>query len=298
MTIRTEIDVNIRKTYFIMFFFVVFITVIAYVFGEVNGYGLSYAGIALVVSGFMSFFSYYFSDQIVLAISQAHEIHKEDNFQLFTTVENLCIGAGLPMPRIYTIEDTAPNAFATGRDPQHAVVCITTGLLQKLDKMELEGVIAHELSHIKNYDMRLMSIVVILVGLVALLSDWFLRFSFWGGRGRKKDSGGGQIGLILTLVAIVLAILSPLIAQLIKLAISRNREYLADASAALITRYPEGLASALEKISADTELLEASNKATAHLYIVNPLKDRASFMNNLFSTHPPIEERVKRLKEM
>ncbi|OGB63596.1 zinc metalloprotease HtpX [candidate division CPR3 bacterium GWF2_35_18] len=282
-----------------MVLFIMFITVISYVFGEVNGSGLSYAGVALIFSGFMSFFSYYFSDRIVLALSKAHEIQKEDNFQLFTTVENLCIGAGLPLPRIYIIDDTAPNAFATGRDPKHAVICVTTGLLQKLEKLELEGVIAHELSHIKNYDIRLMSIVVILVGLVALMSDWFLRFSFWGGGRRRRNSDeGGQLGAIFAIAAIVLALLSPLIAQLIKFAISRSREYLADASAALITRYPQGLASALEKISRDTEPLEASNKATAHLYIVNPLKNLKGPMNNLFSTHPPIEERIKKLREM
>lgn len=298
MTIYTQIQDNKIKTTVIMVMFILFITVIAYIFGEVNDYGLSWAGMALIFSGIMSFFSYYYSDKIVLAISRAKEIHKQGHFQLFTTVENLCIGAGLPMPRIYIIEDTAPNAFATGRDPKHAVICITTGLLQKLDKLELEGVIAHELSHIKNYDIRLMSIVVILVGLVALLSDWFLRFSFWGGGRRRRDSGSGQLGAILAIIAIVLAILSPLIAQLIKLAISRSREYLADASGALITRYPDGLASALEKISADSEPLEASNKATAHLYIVNPLKNLKGPFNNLFSTHPPIEERIKRLREM
>ncbi|KKP70227.1 MAG: Protease HtpX-like protein [candidate division CPR3 bacterium GW2011_GWF2_35_18] len=299
MTIYSEIQENKVKTAVIMVLFIMFITVISYVFGEVNGSGLSYAGVALIFSGFMSFFSYYFSDRIVLALSKAHEIQKEDNFQLFTTVENLCIGAGLPLPRIYIIDDTAPNAFATGRDPKHAVICVTTGLLQKLEKLELEGVIAHELSHIKNYDIRLMSIVVILVGLVALMSDWFLRFSFWGGGRRRRNSDeGGQLGAIFAIAAIVLALLSPLIAQLIKFAISRSREYLADASAALITRYPQGLASALEKISRDTEPLEASNKATAHLYIVNPLKNLKGPMNNLFSTHPPIEERIKKLREM
>ncbi len=298
MTIHNQIDSNRHKTTIIMFLFIVFITGMAYIFGEVNGSGLSFAGMALIISGFMSFFSYYYSDKIVLAMSQAHEIaKKDDHFALYTTVENLCIGAGLPMPKIYTINDTAMNAFATGRDPQHAVICVTTGLLSQLTKPELEGVIAHELSHVKNYDIRLQSIVVILVGVVALMSDWFLRFSFFGRR-KKSDSDNGQLGLILAVIAIVLAILSPLVAQLIKLAVSRNREYLADASGALLTRYPEGLASALEKISADREPLEVANKATAHMYIVNPLKNMAGPINNLFSTHPPAVERIKRLRGM
>ena len=252
---------------------------------------------ALIVSGVMSFGSYYFSDQIVLALSGAKEISREQNFTLFTTVENLCIAAGLPMPRIYIIDDSAPNAFATGRDPKHAVICVTTGLLQKLKKVELEGVIAHELSHIQNYDIRLMSIVVILVGLVVLISDWFLRFTFWGGRGRKRSSSG-ELGAIFMILGIVFAVLSPLIAQLIKLAISRSREYLADAAGVLLTRYPEGLASALEKISADREPLEKANKATAHLYIVNPLKNYHGVVNQMFSTHPPIAERIQRLRAM
>ena len=299
MTIYTEIDSNKRRTVTIMILFIVFISVLAYVFGEASGYGWSWAGIALVVSGFMSFGSYYFSDKIVLAISQAKEIKKEDNPQIYNLVENLCIGTGLPLPKIYLIEDTAPNAFATGRDPQHAVICLTTGIMQKLDKLELEGVVAHELSHIKNYDIRLMSIVVILVGFVVLLSDWFTRMMWWGG-GKKRDrsSGSGQAQAIFMLIGILLAILAPIFAQLIKLALSRQREFLADASAALITRYPEGLARALEKISADTEPLEAANKATAHLYIVNPLKDYKGGINKLFSTHPPAADRVARLRAM
>jgi heat shock protein HtpX len=211
-------------------------------------------------------------------------------------VENLTIAAGLPMPRVYIIADSAPNAFATGRDPKHGVVCVTTGLLEKLNKVELEGVLAHELSHIGNYDIRFMTLVVVMVGTITLLADWLLRFSFFGGRSREnRDSNG-----IFLLIGLVLAILSPIVATLMQLAINRKREFLADASGALLTRHPEGLASALEKIAGDQEPLEAANKATAPLYIVNPLKgDSAkSFLAGLFNTHPPIEERIKRLREM
>jgi len=208
------------------------------------------------------------------------------------------------MPRVYIIDDTAPNAFATGRDPKHAVVCVTTGILQKLQKTELEGVIAHELSHIGNYDIRVMTLVVVLVGTITLLADWLLRASFFGGgRKRSNDSGGNQLAAIIAIAGLILAILSPLIATLIKLAVSRKREYLADASGALLTRYPEGLAKALEKISKDTEPLEAANKATAHMYIVNPLKehqgkDSVGWFAKMFNTHPPIEDRIKKLREM
>ena len=213
------------------------------------------------------------------------------------------------MPKIYIIEDTALNAFATGRDPEHAVICFTTGILQKLEKTELEGVVAHELSHIGNYDIRVMTLVVVLVGTVTLLADWMLRASIFGGRRKSNSGGGGQLQLILIIVGLVLAILSPIIATLIKLAVSRKREFLADASGALLTRYPEGLAKALEKISADREPLEAANKATAHMYIVNPFHEDSNknqlnpqkgkgWFSSLFNTHPPVEERIKRLREM
>jgi len=297
MTIYTQIDANKRKTRLIMALFIIFISLIGYIFGRIYGSGLSGFGVALIISGVMSFFSYYYSDKVVLLLSSAKQIHEKDNPHFFHTVENLCIGSGLPMPKIYIIEDTAPNAFATGRDPEHAVLVATTGLLQKLEKLELEGVVAHELSHIKNYDIRLMSIVVILVGVISLLADWFIRSFWWsGGRRRERRGRGGNIGFILLAVGIVLAILSPVIATLLKLAISRNREYLADASAALLTRYPDGLASALEKIATDKEPLEAANAGTAHLYIVNPLK--SDIMHNLFSTHPPVGERIQRLRAM
>lgn len=257
--------------------------------------------IAVAFSIGMSLFSYYFSDSVVLGISGAKEIKRSDDQELYRTVENLSIAAGLPTPKIYIIEDTAPNAFATGRDPKHAAVAITTGLRQKLTKQELEGVMAHELSHIGNYDIRIATIVVVLVGVITLLADWMLRMSFHGGR--KRDGEGGANG-VLVIIAIALAILSPIAATLMQLAISRKREYLADASAALLTRYPQGLASALQKIAADHEPLEVANKATAHLYIVNPLKDhqekgdRISWFANLFQTHPPIQDRIKKLGGM
>lgn len=299
MNIYSQISANKTKTWLIMFLFVIFITTILFVYGKASGYGLSYAGIGLIISGLMTFASYYYSDKMVLGMSGAKQIKKSDSPQLFRTVENLCIGAGIPMPKIYIINDTATNAFATGRDPKHSVVCVTTGILEKLNKGELEGVIAHELSHIQNYDIRVMSVVVILVGLVALLADFFMRSLWYGGNRRDRDSNNNAQSIFL-IIGIVLAILSPIIATLIQLAVSRKREFLADASGALLTRYPEGLAAALEKIAKDKEPLEAANNATAHLYISNPFKSKTTghWFTNLFNTHPPIEERIKILRSM
>ena len=279
--------------------FLVFIIVLGWVFSlALNIYWIFPA--AIIFASVQAVVSYWYSDKVTLAISGAHEISHDDNKDLYHLVENLCITAGLSVPRIYIIEDSTPNAFATGRDPDHAVICYTTGIIQKLEKVELEGVTAHELSHIGNYDIRLMTVVVILVGFVALISDWFLRISFFGGGDRDRDDG--QLGLILMVVGIALAILAPLFAVILQLALSRNREYLADSSGAFLTRYPEGLARALEKISADKKPLEAANKATAHLYITNPLKEHEGtsrgWFAGLFDTHPPIEERIKRLREM
>ncbi len=303
------INKNKRESWILIFSFLVIISLLGFVFSQAyNTPEILYFAVGFSV--FSSLISYYFSDSITLALSQAKQIDRQSNQELYRIVENLCIAAGLPTPRIYIIEDTAPNAFATGRDPQHAVVCVTTGILQKLEKSELEGVIAHELSHIGNYDIRVMTLVVVLVGTITLLADWFLRASFFGGRKKSNSEGGGQLQAILVIAGIILAILSPIIATLIKLAVSRQREYLADASGALLTRYPEGLARALEKISTDREPLEAANKATAHLYIVNPFHED-SVMNadskkqsgqgwfaKMFNTHPPIQDRVKRLREM
>ena len=295
-----RIDQNRRSTFFLMFLFVVLLTGFATAIGIVVGLPPQYAVIVAVPVLLFALFSYYASTRVTLAISGARPVTKDDEPELYRTVENLCIGAGLPMPKLYIIEDGSPNAFATGRNPNNAVVCVTRGLLQKMDHLELEGVIAHELSHIGNYDIRLMTLVVVLVGLVALLADFMLRLTIWGAGARPGNRGrsGGSAVIIIYAFALLAAILAPIAAQLIRMALSRQREYLADASGALLTRYPEGLASALEKIAADKDPLEVANKATAHLYISSPLMEHQSFLNNLFSTHPPIEERVKRLRAM
>ena len=251
---------------------------------------------AVGISIFMSLLSYWYSDKIVLAISGAKPLAHDENPDLYHIVENLCITAGLPLPKIYIINDPAPNAFATGRNAKNAVVAVTTGILQVLDRTELEGVIAHELSHIGNRDILIQTIVVVLVGAISLIANMFMRGRFLGGRRKSSNGEGGQIGAILMIVGLVFMILSPIIAKLIQLAISRKREYLADASGALLTRYPEGLAGALEKISRSPLQLRTVNSATAHLYITNPFKGKK--LINLFSTHPPIEERIKRLREI
>ncbi|MBM3208684.1 M48 family metallopeptidase [Candidatus Shapirobacteria bacterium] len=291
-------DRNKRRSLLVIVLFTIFITGVSWVFSRAFSYGPGTVGLALVLSGLMGFSSYWWGDKLVLAISGARPASKKNDFNFYTVAENLALAARIPVPRLYVIEDSAPNAFATGRDPEHATVCATTGLLQKLDRTELEGVIAHELSHVKNYDTRLMSIVTILVGMVTLLADWALRGMRFGNRSR--EGRGGNLGSFLLIVGIVLALISPLIAKLIQLAISRKREFLADASGVMLTRFPEGLARALEKISADREPLEAANKATAHLYIVNPLKGQSfvGWFANFFNTHPPVAERVKALREM
>ena len=272
---------------------VIYVIAMGFGYGEVGGVGI--VGFALIMAGIMNFVSYFWSDKIVLGISGAKPVSEKDNKELYRVVENLCIAAGLPVPKIYVINDTATNAFATGRDPKHAAICFTTGILQKLNKQELEGVAAHELSHVGNRDTLLMSVVSILVGTIALLADFFMR-SMWFG-GNDRDSKNNQLFLILAIVA---AILAPIIATLIQLSISRRREFLADASGVLLTRYPAGLASALQKISNDREPLEAANRGTAHLYIINPLKGKQvmGFMANLFNTHPSIDARIKALSEM
>lgn len=297
MNIYSQINSNRIRTWMIMVLFVAFITTLVYIYGKANGYGLSFAGIALVISGIMSLGSYYYSDKMILLMSKAKRIKKEESPKLYRIVENLSIASGIPMPRVYMIDDSAINAFATGRDPKHAVVCATSGSVERLTDTELEGVIAHELSHIKNYDIRVMAIVAILVGLVALMADFFMR-SMWF-RGRNNRDENSQAQGIFMLIGIVLAILSPIIATLIQLAVSRKREFLADASGALLTRYPEGLAMALEKIAKDNEPLEAANNATAHLYIANPFKNiNGHLFSNLFNTHPPIEDRIRILRSM
>ena len=250
--------------------------------------------VAVIFSVLMSFASYWWSDKIVLAMTGAKEVTHENAREIYHIVENLCITAGLPIPKIYIIQDSSPNAFATGRDPQHAVIALTTGMIEKLEKKELEGVIAHELSHIGNRDILLSTVIVVLVGFVALLADFFRRWAWFGGDDDNRDRG--QLGLILFVAGIILSILAPIAAMLIQLAISRKREFLADAEGALLTRYPEGLASALEKISADPEPLRTANRATAHLFIANPFRGKK--ISTLFQTHPPIAERVKALRGM
>ncbi len=294
MTLYDQKGSNIRKTFLLFTIFLVVIIGTGWIFSRAYG-NPSILFFAVLLSSLMSFVSYWYSDKIVLKISRARPIEEKDNRELYHIVENLCITAGLPVPKIYLIDEKALNALATGRDPKHAVVAITSGLLEKLDRSELEGVISHELSHIGNRDILLSTVVVVLVGFVALLSDFFMRSMFWGGLGRRNDREGGQAQGILMLVGIALAILSPIAVTLIQLAISRNREYLADASGALLTRYPDGLISALQKISSDPTPLKVANKATNHLWISAPKK---SSIAKLFMTHPPIEERIKRLREI
>ncbi len=299
LNVYEKVENNKRKSALVIFLFMLFVVGVAYVFSRALDFGLSLVGWALIFSGVMSFASYYWSDKIILSLSNAREANRKKDFEFYTVTENLCLAARLPKPKLYVIEDSAMNAFATGRDPEHAVIVATTGILAKLNRTELEGVVGHELSHVGNYDTRLMGVVAILVGLVALLADWFLRISFWGGGRRERDNEGGQLQMIFVVLGFVLALLSPIIAQLIQLAISRQREFLADASSAKITRYPEGLAKALEKLAVDREPLEVANKATAHLYIVNPLKNRKDAIGwfaGLFNTHPPIEERIAALR--
>lgn len=286
----SQIDANKRKTWFLIGIFITFI----FGLGFALQYGLGYGPESIVVAGLvsivMSLSSYYAGDKIALSTSGAKQISKEDNPYVFRLVENLCITAGIPLPKIHIIDSPALNAFATGRDPEHASIALTTGIIAALENEELEGVIAHELSHIQNYDIRVMTVVIVLVGLISILAQGFLRF----GGGRRRGDNDNRGGNILGVIALVLLLLSPLIAELIKLAVSRKREYLADASGSLLTRYPEGLARALEKIQASTTPLATASTATAHLFIANPFKGKT--FTNLFSTHPPIADRIAKLR--
>ncbi len=263
-------------------------------------YALPSMGIAIVIGIIASLASYYLGGAMLLAASGAREVTAETQPQLINVVREMAIAANVPMPRVYLIDDTAPNAFATGRDPQHASVAITAGLLQKLDREELQGVMAHELSHVRNLDIRFSLMVGVMVGSIALLADFFLRFTFWGGgrrsSSRGRDSGGGGLQLVVFAVAILLAIVAPIAARFVQLAISRQREYLADASGVELTRNPVGLERALAKIALDTEPLEVANRATQHLYFENPMKGVSDRKSNLFSTHPPVLNRINRLR--
>jgi len=295
MTLYSHRDSNIRRTWFLLALFFLLIIGLGWIFAQVyQNSAILY--FAVIFSIFANFFTYWYSDKIVLGMTRAESISKENAPELYNIVENLAITAGLPMPKVYLIREKAPNAFATGRNPKHSVIAVTEGLLEKLDRSELEGVVAHELSHIGNRDMLLGTVIVVLAGFIAIASNIFLRSLFWGG-GRRRDRGAGIIFLAL---AVIGAILAPIAATLIRLAVSRRREFLADTSGALLTRYPEGLASALEKISGDQTPMRTANNATAHLFIASPFKGKQSFnwFTKLFLTHPPVEERIKALRGM
>lgn len=295
-TLYDNISSNKRKSILLIFIFFIIIVFLGYIFGAYLGDIFIGLAFAIIISVIMTLISLYSGDKIVLKMSHAIPADKHKYPHLINTVEGLAIASGIPMPKVYVIDDTAINAFATGRSPKHASVTVTTGAVTRLTREELEAVLAHEIAHVRNYDIRIMVLVVILVGVIALLSDIFLRSIFYS-RNRRSSGSGGQGAAILILIGLVFAILSPIIAQLIKLAVSRKREFLADADGALICRNPRGLANALKKIRDDKEpLVEAANKATAHLFIENPLRSFKGRMNNLFSTHPPIEERIKRLE--
>lgn len=319
-TFRDLIASNKRNSALLVAVFILFTAVVAMVLGLAILYalmpeaaaqiqwerGLIVGGIAALISFLLALCSYYGGDKMVLAVSGAKPIDKKDDPQLFNVVEEMAIAAGVPMPRVYLIYDSAPNAFATGRDPQHASIAITTGLRTKLNREELQGVIAHEMAHIRNFDIRLMLLMAVLIGTIAMLSDFFwqmLRFSGKSSRSssassRKKDGGQGLVMLVIFVIAIILAILAPILAQIIQFAVSRQREYLADASGVELTRNPLGLASALRKIDADPDILETANQGTAHLYIANPIKKFEARASSVFASHPPIKDRIARLEAL
>ncbi len=295
-TLYSYQDSNTRKTFLLMTFFFVGVIALGFLFSQILQSPVILYG-AIIFSIVMNVVSYWYSDKIALAMSGARALKREEALPLYRIVENLAITAGLPLPCIYIIPGTQINAFATGRDAKHAAVAVTAGALEKLDKNELEGVIAHELSHVGNRDILLSTVVVVLAGVISIMAEWFLRFSFWGG-GRRSRDDKNNAGSILFILGIVAAILAPIAAMLVQLAISRRREFLADTSGALLTRYPEGLASALEKISHDGAVLPTARSSTAHLFLTNPFKgkDGASWFAKLFMTHPPLEERIKILR--
>ena len=296
-----EVRNNKIKSWLLMFLFVILISLLGFIIGLVWGsalFGFSIAALFSLIYTLIVFFS---GDSMILSMTGAKEVSKQEYPYLFHTVEGLAIAANVPKPKAYVIDDSALNAFATGRDPKHASITVTTGLLKKLNRQESEGVVAHEMSHIKNYDIRVMMLAAVLVGITTLLSDFLLRSLLYGGHRRDSRSsrGGGQAMFILMIIGIVLAILSPIIGELIRLAISRKREFTADANAVILTRYPKGLADALKKIKDDPDpLVDKANKATAHLFISTPFRKTKGLVTNLFATHPPIDERIKRLEDM
>lgn len=295
-----QISSNKFKSAALILVFVVLLLAVGWAFGYYTDWGAAGFVMAVAFTCLTTVGSYWYSDRIVLAISRARPVDKQTDPYLVNVVEGLAIAAGLPVPAAYVIDDPAPNAFATGRNPEHAAIAVTTGLVEKLDRLELEGVVAHEMAHIKNYDTLVQTLAAVMAGTIVLLSEWMLRAWFWGGGRRRGNEDLGPLGLVLGVVAIALLILSPLFAALIQMAISRKREFLADANGALLTRYPDGLAGALRKIAADTNRLSVANKATESLYIYNPLKDirDGKGLNALFNTHPPVEERIRRLEAM
>lgn len=299
MTVYDQISANKTRTYVIIVLFIFIISGFFYLIGKYFDSPITYFVIGFTFSILSSLGSYFYSDRIVLFTTGAKPADKKRYFDYYTVTENLSIAAGIPMPKIYVINDPAPNAFATGRDPKHAVVAATTGLLEIMDRAELEGVIAHELSHVGNYDILVSSIIAVLVGTVALVSDWIMRSLWWGGLRRDKDDE--RRNPLMLIFMIVVLIITPIIATLIQLAVSRKREFLADASGALLTRYPQGLATALEKISQDSHVLKTATTSTAHLFIADPFakkKKLSSWFMTLFSTHPPVEERIRILRSM
>ena len=299
LLIYDRIDANRRKTFLLMTLFFLVVAGVSTAVGILAGLPPGLSPIIIVFVLLFVAFSYFSSDTVALSVSGARQVGEAEERDLYRLVENLCIGSGLPMPRVHVIEDASMNAFATGRDPEHASIAVTRGLINKLDRRELEGVLAHELSHIGNRDTLVMTTVVVLIGVLALLADLGLRLTWYGAGTRNAYRGRNSKGAgLIVVVALIFIILAPIAARLIAFAVSRQREFLADASGALLTRYPEGLARALEKISGDADPLDQATKATEHLYFVNPLSEHRSAINNLFSTHPPIEERIRLLRSM
>jgi heat shock protein HtpX len=297
---------NVRKTWLLIGGFFLLVVAVGWAFGSYIGVGYWGVGIASILAIAMTWSSYFKSDKIALAMSRAKPADEREFKQLHNVVESLALAAGMPKPRVYVVEDTAPNAFATGRDPAHAAIAVTTGLMEKMTRDELEGIVAHELSHIQNRDILVMTIAVTLVGVIVLLADWFLRAMWWGG-GRGRDRGGGGAGAIVAIVGLVLMIFAPIIAQVMQMAVSRRREFLADVDGAFLTRYPQGLISALEKLKNDDTVVRSASRATAHLWIEEPTAQHAgergarksgAWLNRLFATHPPLDERIAALRSV
>jgi len=293
--VYNQITINKRNSVLLFLLFFIILTSLGYIFGYIFEFGYTGVVFGFIFALVSALISYYYGDKLVLNISRAREVKKKEYPFLVNTIEGLSLGYGIPMPRVYVMPGNQINAFATGRDPKNASISVTEGALDKLNKEELEGVLSHEISHIKNLDIRLMVLTAIMVGTIVMISDFFLRSVFFT---RQDDRGKGNIQIILFIIGIFLAILSPIFAQLIKLAISRKREYLADSSGALLTKNPKGLANALRKIMNDKDILRTANHATAHLFISNPFKSKKDLFTNLFSTHPPLNERIKKLEDM